>query len=71
MGTVSTMTELQELLNKEAQLCNEGRGDSEERKQVHTIIRLKRSSPPPVCFGYDDCSTTMLSVCPWRIDCGS
>lgn len=65
------MTELQELLNKEAELSNRGKGDSEERKQIHTLIRLKRLNPAPHCFGYDDCSTMSLSVCPWRMDCGT
>jgi hypothetical protein len=60
---------LQDLLNQEATLCNIGQGESEERKQIHTLIRLKRTDCPP-CFGEDDCSTLMLSTCPWRIDCG-
>lgn len=64
------MTELQNLLNQEAQLSNTGHGDSEERKQLHTVIRLKREGPEPWCFGHDDCSTAFLSRCPWRIDCG-
>lgn len=64
------LSELQRLLNEEAMLSNTGRSDSEERKQLHTIIRLKRTVKP-VCFGYDDCSTTMLSTCAWRMDCGS
>lgn len=65
------MSELQALLDQEAQLSNEGRGDSEERKKIHTIIRLQRQTPPPFCFGDDDCSTHILSMCPWRMDCGS
>lgn len=66
------MTEMQALLNEEAFYANNGRGDSEERKQLHTLIRLKRSDlPPPPCFGHDDCSTLMLSTCPWRMDCGT
>lgn len=64
------MKTTQELLNEEAQLSNTGRGDSEERMKLHTLIRLKRGSEQPVCFGEDDCSTNMLSMCPWRIDCG-
>jgi hypothetical protein len=66
------MTELQTLLNEEAMLSNTGRGDSKERMQLHTIIRLKRDEKyRPGCFGDDDCSTIMLSQCPWRMDCGS
>ena len=61
---------MQDLLNQEATLCNTGHGKSEERQQVHTLIRLKRTDRPP-CFGEDDCSTLMLSTCPWRIDCGT
>ena len=65
------MTGLQDLLDQEAALSNSGLGDSEERKQLHTVIRLKRSSmPEPWCFGEDDCSTNMLMRCPWRMDCG-
>lgn len=62
---------LQGLLNQEAMLANTGKDDSEERKQIHTLIRLKRDEQwRPICFGEDDCSTLMLSRCPWRIDCG-
>lgn len=65
------MTEMQALLNEEAFYSNNGRGDSEERQKLHTLIRLKRDPTPPGCFGEDDCSTLMLSTCPWRMDCGS
>jgi hypothetical protein len=61
---------LQDWLNREAQLSNAGKGNSEERMKIHTLIRLKRGSEQPVCFGHDDCSTLMLSTCPWRMDCG-
>jgi hypothetical protein len=64
------LTELQKLLNEEAMLSNTGRGDSEERKKIHTMIRLKRTNQPR-CFGQDDCATVTLSTCPWRMDCGS
>lgn len=63
------MTELQDLLNQEAKLSNAGKGDSDERQKILTVIRLKRG-PAPWCFGEDDCSTNMLSTCPWRMDCG-
>jgi len=66
------MTEMQELLNAEARYSNAGKGDSAERMRIHTLIRLKRDEQwRPVCFGEDDCSTLMLSTCPWRIDCGT
>jgi hypothetical protein len=64
------MTEIQDLLNQEATLANNGKQDSEERQSIHTLIRLKRPLPAPTCFGEDDCSTHILSMCPWRIDCG-
>jgi hypothetical protein len=64
------MSRLQDLLDREAILSNEGKGDSSERQQIHTVIRLMRENPAPVCFGDDDCSTNVLVRCPWRIDCG-
>jgi hypothetical protein len=66
------MTKLQDLLDQEALLANTGLGDSKQRKHLHTVIRLKRSEfTQPACFGEDDCSTIMLSQCPWRMDCGA
>ncbi len=66
------MNELQDLLDQEAELANNGQADSPERAKLHTIIRLKRSDQPePHCFGEDDCSTLALSQCPWRMDCGA
>jgi hypothetical protein len=66
------MNTIQELLNREAKLSNQGLGASPERQQLLTTIRLMRDEQyRPVCFGEDDCSTTMLSQCPWRMDCGS
>jgi hypothetical protein len=67
----SVRVNIQELLDQEAELSNAGQSKSEERMKIHTMIRLARSSPSPVCFGEDDCSALMLSHCPWRIDCGS
>jgi hypothetical protein len=74
--TAPSEQSIQDLLDKEAKLSNTGHGDSEERKQLHTMIRLMRtaadgSSEAPWCFGYDDCTTKVLSQCPWRMDCGS
>jgi len=66
------VSHLQDLLNQEAYLSYEGNGRSEEREQLHTAIRLMRDEKyRPPCFGEDDCSTSMLSRCPWRIDCGT
>jgi len=66
------MSELQDLLNQEAELSNSGQANSQELAKLHTIIRLKRSDQPePHCFGDDDCSTLALSQCPWRMDCGA
>jgi hypothetical protein len=63
---------LQNLLDEEATLSNEGKGDSLERKQILMIIRLTRDEANrPPCFGEDDCSTEILSRCPWRMDCGT
>lgn len=62
---------IQTLLNQEAQLSNAGKGNSEERQKILTVIRLKRDEKyRPGCFGEDDCSTAMLSTCAWRMDCG-
>lgn len=38
---------------------------------LNDIIKDMRGSQPRVCWGTDDCSTSMLSTCPWRIDCDS
>lgn len=65
------MQSIQDLLDQEARLSNEGKGDSDERQKIHTVIRLMRSGPPPNCFGHDDCSIGELSQCPWRMDCGA
>jgi hypothetical protein len=65
------MKSIQILLDEEAYLSYEGTGRKEEREQLHTAIRLMRTQPAPACFGEDDCSTSILSRCPWRIDCGS
>jgi hypothetical protein len=65
------MSTMQDMLNKEARLSNAGNGDSQERQELLTMIRLKRDEQyRPSCFGHDDCSTQMLSTCPWRMDCG-
>ena len=58
------MTLIQELLNKEAGLSN-------RRYHILQQIKAARGTEPPVCWGNDDCSTTVMSQCPWRIDCDS
>lgn len=66
------MLDIQQLLDQEAELANRGSDDNEERKKIHTIIRLMRDETQrPACFGEDDCSTMILSRCPWRMDCGA
>lgn len=57
------MTEIQELLNKEARLGN-------EQYEIHQKIIMLRGKEAPVCWGEDDCSTMIMVQCPWRIDCG-
>ena len=56
------MTKIQTLLNKEAGLSN-------RRYYVLQEIKATRGTQPPQCWGMDDCSTTIMSQCPWRIDC--
>ena len=58
------MNVTQELLNQEASLGN-------LRDAVHREIKILRGTQPPRCWGNDDCSTNIMSQCPWRIDCDS
>lgn len=62
------MNDIQNLLDLSARLSNNGKHDDAE-KMYHQIRQLRGNNPPP-CFGDDDCSTMMLSMCPWRMDCG-
>ena len=64
MTTVEHDPKVQELLDKEANLAN-------RRHLVHKQIKIMRGTEPPRCWGIDDCSTQILSTCPWRIDCDS
>lgn len=71
------MSLIQELLDQEAKLgneCHEMRKlvDAKyvEIREITAKIRELRGNKAPPCFGEDDCSTMMLSVCPWRFDCG-
>lgn len=54
---------IQQLLDEEADLGN-------KRYAIHQKIKEMRGDNPPRCYGEDDCSSSMLVVCPWRIDCG-
>lgn len=56
------MSELQVLLDKEANLSN-------RRQLILKQIKASRGDEPPRCWGMDDCSTNIMSQCPWRIDC--
>ena len=40
------------------------------RMRVWANIEANRGDDVPVCFGQDDCSTAVLSICPWRMKCG-
>ena len=55
---------VQELLDKEATLAN-------RRYHLHQQIKAARGDDIPLCWGLDDCSTEIMSRCPWRIDCDS
>lgn len=61
---------IQDLLDQEANIANSGGEHSEARVIIHDKIRVMRGTEHPVCFGDDDCSTNILSKCPWRMDCG-
>jgi len=58
------MSTVQELLDKEANLAN-------RRYHILQQIKAERGTEPPRCWGMDDCSTQIMSTCPWRIDCDS
>jgi hypothetical protein len=58
------MVDIQALLDDEAGLAN-------KRYEIHQLIVQERGAIPPRCWGMDDCSTHMMSMCPWRIDCDS
>jgi hypothetical protein len=64
------MSEIQQLLNAEAKLGNAGKSNSPDRMAILTKIVALRGTEAPSCHGHDDCSTLILSMCPWRIDCG-
>ena len=64
------MATIQELLDQEARVSNEGHGKSEFRMIILEEIKARRGTEAPICWGEDDCSTMTLVRCPWRIDCG-
>jgi hypothetical protein len=64
------MATIQQLLDQECALANEGKGQHEFRTIILAEIRQRRGTEAPVCFGEDDCSSLILSQCPWRMDCG-
>jgi hypothetical protein len=62
---------VQELLNEEAKMSNKGMDKNHPfRKIILEEIKQRRGTVPPACYGEDDCSTNILSMCPWRTDCG-
>ena len=39
------------------------------QKRIQHCIELNRGKKPH-CYGDDDCSSMILSTCPWRMSCG-
>jgi hypothetical protein len=77
---VNETTAIQVLLDAEAGISNaisrhniKGEAETELkviRATLHKQIECLRGPAPP-CYGEDDCSTMILSTCPWRMTCGS
>lgn len=67
------MSEIQRLLDESAKLQNEAYHNNTvaDVSELYNRIKELRGTTPMPCWGEDDCSTKMLSTCPWRIDCGS
>ena len=64
-------SDMQILLDVEAQLSNNLLNETKEQvKLIQQVVRNNRNKVCPTCFGQDDCSTQILSMCPWRFDCG-
>jgi hypothetical protein len=63
------MNRIQILLDREARLSNTGQKDDPTYAAAHEELKHLRGTEAPVCWGEDDCSTLILSQCPWRIDC--
>jgi hypothetical protein len=76
---VNETTSIQVLLDAEAgisnvlsryKLVNDASSDLKViRTTLHRQIECLRG-PAPGCYGQDDCSTHILSICPWRMTCG-
>jgi hypothetical protein len=75
---VNETTVIQVLLDAEAGISNVMSGCNAKvaadlkvvRATLHRQIECLRG-PAPDCYGEDDCSTACLSMCPWRMTCGS
>lgn len=63
----SVTKNIQDLLNQQAYASDSG--DQESLKSLEIMIKLARGETAPACWHHDDCSTSILSQCPWRIDC--
>lgn len=75
---VNETTVIQVLLDAEAGISNVIPGSNAKTAKELRVIRatLHRQieclrGPAPSCYGEDDCSTALLSTCPWRMTCGS
>jgi hypothetical protein len=77
---VNKTTVIQVLLDAEAGISNAMYGENisgDGVAMLNTVIAtLHRQieclrGPAPSCYGEDDCSTMILSTCPWRMTCGS
>lgn len=66
-------TPVLELLWEHNRLANEAyySGSDIDLSDLKTKIKQLRGTISPPCWGDDDCSTQMLSSCPWSIDCGN
>jgi hypothetical protein len=77
---VNKNTSVQVLLDTEAGISNVisrhrilGKAASELTVIHTTVVRQIEClrGPAPSCYGEDDCSTEILSRCPWRMTCGT
>ncbi len=76
---INDKTAVQVLLDAEAQLSNimyhtlvpAIRAElTNTRSMLHRQIECLRGPDAPACYGQDDCSSSILSRCPWRMTCG-
>ena len=77
---VNETTSVQVLLDTEASISNViSRYKIQDDAAIElatiraTVVRQIEClrGPAPSCYGADDCSTACLSMCPWRMTCGS